>query len=202
MSNSNELARVEAYSDGIFAIAATLLVLEIKVPSVGAQAPLGELWHGLAGLWPSYLAFVISFGTILVMWVNHHNAIRKLKRISNAFLYANGFLLLAVTFVPFPTAVLARYIDTGFASVAVVFYACSQLLLNVANLVWFAAMQKPVYLGHADVDIELINKIWTRIGAGTLGYASAAIIGWWLPPIGLGVIVALYVLWIVMSIES
>ena len=202
MSEINNLARVEGYSDGVFAIAATLLILEIKVPSVGMQAPLGELWHGLADLWPSYLAFVISFGTILVMWVNHHNAIHKLTKTSNAFIYANGFLLLSVTFIPFPTALLARYIDTRFASVVVVFYACSQLVLNIANLIWFAAMQKPVYLIMPGATKKLITKIWTQIGAGTLGYTVAAIIGWWLPLIGLGLLIALLILWIVSSIDE
>ena len=202
MSDANHLARVEAYSDGVFAIASTLLVLEIKVPSVGMQAPLGELWHRLADLWPSYLAFVISFGTILIMWVNHHNAIRMLNKTSNPFLYANGLLLLTVTFVPFPTALLARYVETELASVVVVFYAGSSLVTNAAFLVWFAAMQKPVSLLKPEIGKKEVRKVWAQIGAGVLGYLVAAIIGWWLPLIGLGVIIALFILWIVMSVDE
>ena len=202
MSDANHLARVEAYSDGVFAIASTLLVLEIKVPSVGVQAPLGELWYRLADLWPSYLAFVLSFGTILIMWVNHHNAIRMLSKTSKPFLYANGLLLLMVTFVPFPTALLARYVETRFASVVVVFYACSGLVTNVAFLVWFVAMRRPVYLLKRELGREEAKKLWTQIGAGALGYLVTAIIGWWLPLIGLGVMIALFLLWTVMSVSG
>ena len=194
--------RTEAFSDGVFAIESTLLVLEIKVPSVAMKAPLGELWHGLVDLWPSYLAFVISFGTILIIWVNHHNTIRMLTKTSNAFLYANGFLLLTVTFMPFPTALLARYVETELASVVVVFYACSGVVTNIAFLVWFIAMQKPIYLLKPDVGKEQVNKIWRQMGAGMPGYLFAAIIGWWLPLIGLGLLIALMILWIVMSIDK
>ena len=202
MSEANRLARVEAFSDGIFAIASTLLVLEIKVPLVGTQGPVRELWQALADLWPSYLAFVLSFGAILIMWVNHHQAIRMLSTTSNAFLYANGLLLLMVTFVPFPTAVLATYVETDRASAAVVFYACSSLVTNAVFLLWFAAMQKPVYLLRSAVTTKQIRKVWTQSYAGMLGYFVAAVIGWWLPLVGLGLIMALYILWTVMSVEE
>src|SRR5688500_14135800 len=112
----SHLTRVEAYSDGVFAIAATLLVLEIEVPSLGMEAARGELWREIAGLWPSYLAFVLSFGTIFVMWVSHHSAIRLLTGTSTPFLYANGLLLLTIVFLPYPTALLARYVATNLAS--------------------------------------------------------------------------------------
>jgi uncharacterized membrane protein len=197
----NILARIEAYSDAVFAIAATLLVLEIRVPAVGIHAPLRELWHALADLWPSYLAFVLSFGIILIAWVNHHNGIRMLSKISTPFLYANGLVLLTVTFIPFPTALLAKYVATELAPVAVVFYAGSSLIVNVAFRVWFAAAQRPVYLHKPEVGKEQIRRIRAQMTAGTLGYAVAAILGWWLPMIGLGIVIALAILWIVMSTQ-
>lgn len=197
----NTLTRIEAYSDAVFAIAATLLILEIRVPPVDVHAPLSELWHGLADLWPSYLAFVLSFVVILIAWVNHHHGIHMMTKTSTPFLYANGLLLLAVTFMPFPTALLAKYVTTGLAPVVVVFYAGSGLMCNVAFRVWFAATQRPVYLLKPDVGRERIKKIWAQMTAGTLGYAAAAIIGWWLPLIGLGIFVALTILWIVMSTQ-
>ena len=94
-------ARVEAFSDGVFAIAITLLILEIRVPHAGAEH---GLWAGLVALWPSYVAFVLSFFVILIMWVNHHELIRLVRAVGYPFLFANGLLLLTVTFVPFPTA--------------------------------------------------------------------------------------------------
>ena len=91
--------RVEAFSDGVFAIAITLLILEIRVPHVAHG-----LWAGLLALWPSYVAFLLSFVVILIEWVNHHELLRNVQGVSYPFLFANGLLLLTVTFVPFPTA--------------------------------------------------------------------------------------------------
>lgn len=202
MSEVNRLARVEGYSDAVFAIASTLLVLEIRVPSLGPHATPGSLWHELAALWPSYLAFVISFGLILIVWVNHHNALHLLEKTSNAFLYANGFMLLTVTFIPFPTALLAQYVETEFASVVVAFYAGASLLVNVAIILWFSTMQKPVYLLKPEVSQKEIRKIWMQLGTGALVYLAAANVAWWFPHVGLGLVVALSVLWILMSIEN
>jgi TMEM175 potassium channel family protein len=200
MSNANELARIEAFSDGVFAIAATLLVLEIRVPSIGIHSAPGELWRGLADLWPSYVAFVISFGSILTIWVNHHRELDQLTGASNAFKYANGLLLLTVTFLPFPTALLARYIQTDSAPAAVVFFAATGFVTNLAFGVWFLSMQRPVRLLR--LGRNQIRRIWQQMVGGALGYLVAAIIGWWLPLAGLGMLVALSVLWIVMSIEQ
>lgn len=197
----NNLARIEAYSDGVFAIAATLLVLEIRVPAVGMHAPLGEFWRALADLWPSYLAFVLSFGIILIAWVNHHHGIRMLSKTSTTFLYANGLLLLTVSFIPFPTALLAKYVATELAPVVVVFYAGASLMCNAAFRVWFAAAQRPVYLLKPEVGREQIKRIWAQMNAGILGYTVAAILGWWLPFIGLGIVIVLTILWIVMSTQ-
>src|SRR6266550_1928732 len=86
--------RVEAFSDGVFAIAITLLILEIRVPHGD-----GGLWAGLLALWPSYIAFLMSFIVILIMWVNHHELLRMVRSVNYPFLFANGLLLLTVTFV-------------------------------------------------------------------------------------------------------
>src|SRR5438105_2912333 len=102
-------ARVEAFSDGVFAIAITLVILEIRVPPAGAA---GGLWAGLLALWPSYVAFLLSFFVVLVMWVNHHELMRLVRVVTYPLLFANGLLLLTVTFVPFPTAVLAQHLAT------------------------------------------------------------------------------------------
>ncbi len=110
-----DTARAEAFSDGVFAIAITLLILEIRVPALKAAAANGPLFSALAGLWPSFLAFFLSFFVILVMWVNHHEFMRLVHHVDYPFLFANGFVPLLVTFVPFPTAVLARYLGTGAA---------------------------------------------------------------------------------------
>ncbi len=116
-----ETARVEAFSDGVFAIAITLLVLEFKVPHLPQEASSGELFHALLKLWPSTVAFLGSFAAILIMWINHHGLFRLIHKTDSRFLFANGFMLLMVTFVPFPTAVLAEYLGRPGERVAAAF---------------------------------------------------------------------------------
>jgi len=108
----DETVRVEAFSDGVFAIAITLLVLGIDVPRAHVLAPGAKEHLGLTllNLWPHYLSFVTSFVTILSMWVNHHRIFSFIQRTDHLFLYWNGLLLLFITFIPFPTALLAEYL--------------------------------------------------------------------------------------------
>src|SRR5215471_12046929 len=96
-------ARIEAFSDGVFAIAATLLVLEIGV----ASSPGAQLGHKLVAIWPSYLAYVTSFVTIGIIWINHHHNMRAIDRLDRTFLFVNLLLLLDVAFIPFPTKLVA-----------------------------------------------------------------------------------------------
>lgn len=113
----------------------TLLVIEIKVPSHELVAARG-LAPALAALWPSYLAFVTSFLTILVIWVHHHLVFALIGKDDHPFLYWNGLLLLCVTFVPFPTALLAEYLLHPDARVAANLYTGTFLAISLA----FAAL--------------------------------------------------------------
>ena len=106
-ADAKETARIEAFSDGVFAIAITLLVLDLKVPRGMAEGR--DLLAALVGQWPAYLAFVTSFATIGIMWINHHRMFTLIGRTDDGLLVLNGLLLLGVTFVPFPTGVLAEY---------------------------------------------------------------------------------------------
>ncbi len=99
-----ETSRAEAFSDGVFAIAITLLILNVTVHRSG-----GTLGHDLLRLWPSYLAYAISFLTIGIMWVNHHTIFRHVERVDRVFLLLNLLLLMCIAFVPFPTGVAARF---------------------------------------------------------------------------------------------
>src|ERR671922_86848 len=103
---TSETARIEAFSDGVFAIAITLLVLELKVPLDG------PLSVALRRQWPSYIAFLLSFTFIGIMWVNHHRLFTQIRRADDGLLFLNLLLLLGVTVVPFPTSVLARHLGT------------------------------------------------------------------------------------------
>jgi TMEM175 potassium channel family protein len=100
--------RVEAFSDGVFAIAITLLILTIGIPS--GHRPLG---HELLRLWPSYAAYAVSFLTIGIMWVNHHTLFRHFERVDRPLLLLNILLLMLIAFVPFPTRVAADFVRSG-----------------------------------------------------------------------------------------
>lgn len=200
MTDTKELTRIEAFSDAVFAIAATLLVLELRVPSINHNMSIADLWKKMAELWPSYLAFLLSFGTILIIWVNHHYTVRLLYKISKAFLYANGFLLLTITVFPFPTAVLAEYINTKFATAAVAIYCLACLLINFVFVIWWGSMRKPVYLIRPEVSRAHIKKILTQLWIGIVIYLFAALLSFWFPITGIIVIIATNILWITMSI--
>jgi uncharacterized membrane protein len=129
----SETARIEAFSDGVFAIAVTLLILEIKVPSPGQEG----LSAMLLKQWPSYLAFLLSFAFIGIMWINHHRMFTHIKRSNDTLLILNLLLLLGVTVVPFPTAVLATYLGGNDQRVAAVLYNSTYVAVAVLfNLLW------------------------------------------------------------------
>jgi len=122
------VSRLEAFSDGVFAIAATLLVLELRVPEDGHDLP-----SELLRLWPAYAAYLVSFLTIGIIWVNHHTLLEHCRQVDRRFLYLNLALLIAVGIVPFPTALVGRYILTdGAATAALVVYGLGAILIAVA----------------------------------------------------------------------
>jgi uncharacterized membrane protein len=125
--------RLEAFSDGVFAIAITLLVLEIDIPT----GPDGTLWHELTAQWPSYAAYLVSFFIIGIIWINHHGLFEHLKRVDYGILYLNLAVLATVAFLPFPTALLAEHLRTGADEhVAAAVYSGSMALMGLS----FAAL--------------------------------------------------------------
>jgi uncharacterized membrane protein len=133
--------RLEAFSDGIFAIAITLLVLNLQVPVLTTITP-HTLVAALGAKWPTYLTFMFSFVTLLIAWVYHHRLLQWAKHAETGLLFTNGMLLLIVSAVPFPTALLGAYLTTPAASVASAIYAGYIGVLNFSyNLLWWVVMQ-------------------------------------------------------------
>lgn len=122
MSETNPASRLEAFCDGVFAIALTLLIIDIKIPSTEKINNTVDFWLAIRHILPSIFAFLLSFAIILITWVNHHYALRLGNKISSRFIYANGFLLLTVVFLPFPTSLIGEYLLTDYASPAVILY--------------------------------------------------------------------------------
>lgn len=133
MINENkETGRIEAFSDGVFAVAITLLILDIRVPPIPAGGSHFSLGRALLQQWPSYAAFVTSFLTILIMWINHHRVFGLIRRSDDRFLLINGVLLLSVCVVPFSTSLLAAYVRHRDARIAMLVYAGTNLLMALS----------------------------------------------------------------------
>ena len=197
-SEERETGRVEAFSDGVFAIAITLLVLELKVPHISQLADRGALGAALVQLWPSFAAFLTSFAAILIMWMNHHGVFRLVRKVNGPFLAANGFLLLTVTFVPFPTAVLASHIRGPSSTVAAAFYCGTYVLVSIAyNALWAAATRGGLL--RPGVAESHVRKIRRAYGLGFLVYAAATGLALWNAHVGLALSTALWLLWGVLE---
>lgn len=129
-------ARLEAFSDGVFAIVVTLLVLELKVPQPG-----GSLWHELVQEWPAYLGYFVSFAFIGGSWIAHSNTTRFIKAADDVLMRLNLLLLLSVSFLPFTTSLMATHLNDPGERLAVVIFGLNltlaTLLVNV--LVGYAA---------------------------------------------------------------
>src|SRR5579871_7071693 len=112
MAEANPNSRLEAFCDGVCAIALTLLIINVALPSTITINNTTEFWIALKEICPSIFAFLLSFIVIFVTWVNHHSCLKLVSKSSHAFTYANGLLLLTIVLVPFPTALLGVYLPT------------------------------------------------------------------------------------------
>jgi uncharacterized membrane protein len=171
-SHSSDTARVEAFSDGVFAIAITLLVLEIKVPAPDETAHGHALLAALRHLWPSYLGYALSFLTIGIMWANHHSIFHYVRRADRYFVMINVIFLMCISFLPFPTALLAEYLpETGGRTLAVAGYSATLVVIAVAyNALWWYAVAGDRLLA-ADADRAAVRTISRRYAAGPISYA-------------------------------
>ncbi|MGH7681025.1 MAG: TMEM175 family protein [Candidatus Eiseniibacteriota bacterium] len=196
-----ETARVEAFSDGVFAIAITLLVLEFKVPHLAEDASSAELWKALLHLWPSLIAFLGSFGAILIMWINHHGLFRLIHKTDGPFLFANGFMLLMVTFVPFPTAVLAEYLGRPGEQAAAAFYVGAFVATSLSfNVFWHVATTRNLL--KRSVPEALIQRIRGAYRFGLVVYVAATLLALWNATVGLVACLSLWIYWSVLQYRA
>lgn len=155
MKNVFSKPRVEAFSDGIFAIIITLLVLEIKVPHIQEHHSADVLLKAITGLLPKFIGWIISFFTIAVIWVNHHKIFKQIKQLDSGIFWWNAFLLLWASFIPFPTAVLGDYPDN---QTSVVLYGVVMSLMAVSfSFMRFYAIRKKDVLDES-VNIQIFKK--------------------------------------------
>jgi TMEM175 potassium channel family protein len=171
--------RLEAFSDGVFAIAVTLLVLDIAVPA-SAEA---HLLRSVADLWPSYLAYVVSVSTIGAMWLGHNAITEYLERTDVGFVRLNLLLLLFIAFLPFPTRLFAEFIGKDSPErVAATIYGLSLLLASALLLVlWRYALRNQ--LVRPDADDEEVQLLTKRLTPGLTGYPVLIVAGLFIPVI-------------------
>jgi uncharacterized membrane protein len=164
-------SRLEAFSDGVIAVAITLLVLNLAVPEPGKA----QLSHALATRWPSYAAYVVSFATIGIIWVNHHAMVSRLRETDHVILILNLLLLLTIGLLPFATSLMAAYLkQSSGESLAAAIYAGAFLLMSIA----FATMNRHILLRKAhllgpELSESRRRQILARSVTGLIPYVIA-----------------------------
>jgi uncharacterized membrane protein len=162
--------RVEAFSDGVFAIAITLLVLDLIVPG-RAEGHESGLAAALAAEWPSYFAYLVSFLVIGIIWINHHTMFTLVNRVDRRVLFVNLLLLLTISVIPFPTRLLAEYLLDSDAGVAAAVYSATMFLMGIAFAALWLAITRDARLLHEPIDSAIRRAALRRFGAGGLVYA-------------------------------
>lgn len=181
MSEEKINSRLETFCDGVFAIALTLLILEIKTPIAANIHSSGDLWHSLKHLLPSIFAFLLSFGIIIISWVNHHATLKLVDKSTPQFIYANGFLLLTIVIIPFPTALFAEFGFTEAAAPAVVLYGFVILLTNIAWILitWTALTPNPLTKNKAAK--AAMENILKESRIAFIVYTTCTVLAFWFP---------------------
>lgn len=195
-------ARLETFCDGVFAIALTLLIIDVRIPVTTVMESNADFWRALQHLLPSVFAFVLSFGIILITWVNHHEGMKLLDKTSAAFIYSNGVLLLGTVFVPFPTALLGENILTNHAAPAVVLYSATGALMAVgwALMGWTANHPKSLARNaHAAAQMRRATR---KAHYAFAFYTACSIVAVWFPLAIAVIITVMWVYWVVYGLRA
>lgn len=180
-----ESGRVEAFSDGVFAIVITLLVLDLRAP-----ARHGQMLHDLLHQWPVYIAYLASFVYVGVIWVNHHQLFTRIAAVDTGLLWRNLAMLLPTSVLPFPTAVLGNAFQNGSShdkTVGVVFYATVAAAMATCWLVIFHYLSRHERLLAAHAPASFFAEERGRAVFGIVLYVFAALAALWLPLLGLAI---------------
>lgn len=178
MEIKKETSRLEAFSDGVFGFAITLLVLDAHVPLISSDETLFQL---LIAQWPTYLAFLIGFFTILICWINHHFMFDYIYISNSKLLLFNGFKLMVVTFTPFATAVLSKYINTHEQATAVNLYTFNFALMGLAMFwIWLYASRTDLMKTEFPIPLKTITRYYFLAAAMSVSIFILSFISIWL----------------------
>ena len=196
--SQKDTSRIEAFSDGIFCVAITLLAIE-----VGVDVKSGEtnqtLLHSLIDLWPKYLAYFISFVNVLLAWIGHHSLFKNMLKTDHFVMMSNGLLLMLVALVPFPTRTLGLFLLTGAFKAAVVFYTGYFVLISLAfSLLWYAASRKREFL-NPHLSANQIKTITRNEYIGLISNCFIMLVSFVSPWIALVLSFVMWVYWLVIA---
>lgn len=174
-SEARDTGRLEAFSDGVLAIVVTIIVLEIVVPPPASIKPGHSLLEELLHEWPIFLAYLTSFLSVLVIWINHHNIFKQIRRVDQAFLVLNGLLLLFTSLIPFTTALIAEYLLHPESRTAILVYNGVFLLMALAyNRMWFYGVRR---LLSPDANPAFVRRTSRAFAMGPFLYLTTLALG-------------------------
>jgi TMEM175 potassium channel family protein len=167
--------RLETFSDGVFAIAATLLVLELSV------APSDELGHALLHIWPQYFAYITSFVTIGIIWMNHHHTVSLIARTDRTMLFINNLLLLTVAFLPFPTKLVGDYLRGDGEQAAALAYAATLVVMAILHQFWWQYARRNRRLIADETPDSALRAVDRAYLPGVPMYATVFVVAFFSP---------------------
>jgi uncharacterized membrane protein len=189
-----ETGRLEAFADGVFAIVATLLIIDVSV-----RAPGAELGHAIVHAWPAYAAYAVSFVTIGIMWINHHTCMHLVEAADRTFLTLNLALLMCIAFVPFPTNLVAEHIrDSGLRAAALTYGVTLTTTAVCFGLFWFYAARNRRLIAP-DADQRLVAGISRSYLPGSLIYGAATLVALWNPQVSVALFGAIAIFYLLES---
>ena len=196
---STETARVEAFSDGVLAIAITLLVLEVRLPEVEGESVGSALRHA----WPQYVAYVTAFLTIAVMWANHHDLFKLIDHADRGLMALNALLLLTISFLPFPTSVLADHMTQADDDRQAALLAYGGTMVAIAgayNLLWRYICSRGLL--RDDVPAEVVRAVSRGYNPALVLYAAALALSFFTAWLSIAVWVALALFFMFFAYET
>jgi uncharacterized membrane protein len=187
------IERLQAFADGVFAIAATLLILNVDTQAGGGLG--GRLLH----IWPSYIGYAVSFLTIGIMWVNHHTVMHLVERVDRTYLFLTVFFLMCVAFVPFPTRLVAEHIRGEGAQAAALAYGFTMTATAIMfGAIWYYAASGRRLL-RADADDRLVSGISRSFAPGTGLYLGSTLVAFGSPTASVILFAAIAILYVFES---
>ncbi|MGR6319329.1 TMEM175 family protein [Micromonospora soli] len=199
LGTRSDTSRAVAFSDAIFAIIITLLVLDLRVPNV----PPGRLLSGLLSQWPSYVAYLASYSYVAVVWLNHKAAFNRIQQVDRGLHWMNLFVLFTTALLPFPTIVVSHALqehDNADQRVAIAFYALIGAVLCATWLAFYHYLARHPDLLKEQVKDEFFHVERIRALAGVVLYVLAGVLGYLVTPlVGLAIFVLLPVFYAVTS---